>query len=130
MQAENRYVRDGFGSVRPYLYGRLELADFVRSVFGAVELGRYELGDKAFHIEARIGDSVVVLEVSDPPHPSGKPNSTYVYVEDVDETYQRALKVGATSVREPADQPYEERNAGVLDTFGNTWWIATYTGSH
>jgi PhnB protein len=29
----------------------------------------------------------------------------------------------------PADKPYQERGAGVKDSFGNTWWFATYTGA-
>ncbi len=40
----------------------------------------------------------------------------------------RALELGATSVDAPADKPYQERNAGVRDSFGNIWWISTYTG--
>ncbi|HUA36022.1 MAG TPA: VOC family protein [Candidatus Binataceae bacterium] len=125
MSTHNSFTRDGFGQVRPYLFGRLDLADFIRTVFGAQELSRHKLGDKAFHIEARIGDSVVVLEVADPPHAAGKPNSTYVYVPNVDAAYKRALGAGATTMRAPADQPYDERNCGVVDSFGNTWWIAT-----
>jgi PhnB protein len=41
----------------------------------------------------------------------------------------RALSAGATSVAAPENKPYQERAAGIKDSFGNTWWIATYTGS-
>ncbi len=54
------------------------------------------------------------------------PGSIYLYVKDTDATYQRALKAGATSVMEPADQFYGDRNAGVKDPIGNMWWIATH----
>jgi PhnB protein len=120
------YVRHGVGTVRPYLYGNLDLIEFVQQVFGAVELERAEFGPRSFHVEAAIGDSVVVLEVSDPPHASAAPASIYVYVPDVDAAYGRALEAGAEEIAPPQDKPYDERAAGVKDSFGNTWWIATY----
>jgi PhnB protein len=124
--ADASYVRHGVGTVRPYLYGNLELIEFVQQVFGAVELERSEFGPRSFHVEAAIGDSVVVLEVSDPPHASAAPASVYVYVPDVDAAYGRALEAGAEEIAPPEDKPYDERAAGVKDSFGNTWWIATY----
>ena len=120
------HVRQGFGTIRPYVHGPLVLWDLVRDAFGAIELERHEFGPKSFHIEAQIGDSVVVLEAGDPPHPDGRPTSIYLYVADVDSTYRRALQLGATSVTAPQDKPYKERQAGIRDSFGNTWWIATY----
>jgi PhnB protein len=122
-----KHIRHGVGSVRPYLYGRLDMLELVKRAFGAVELERLEAG-KGFHVEAKIGDSMVVMEVSDPPHPGGKTASIYVYIDDVDAAYQRALAAGATSVAAPEDKPYHERAAGVKDSFGNIWYIATYTG--
>jgi len=127
MRNPNKHVRHGVGSVRPYLYGRLDMLELVKRAFGAVELEHLPVG-KGFHVEAKIGDSMIVMEVSDPPHPSAKPASIYVYVDDVDAAYQRAVAAGATSIAAPEDKPYEERAAGVKDSFGNTWWIATYTG--
>ena len=124
--ADASYIRHGVGAVRPYLYGRLDLPDFVQQVFGAVELERHEFSATAFHVEAMIGDSVVVMEVSDPPHDAAAPASVYVYVHDVDAAYERALEAGAASVAPPADKPYQERSAAVKDSFGNTWWISTY----
>jgi len=127
MSTATKHIRHGVGSVRPYLYGPLDMLELVKRAFGAVELERLEAG-KGFHVEAKIGDSMIVMEVSDPPHPGGKPASVYVYIDDVDAAYQRALAAGATSVAAPEDKPYQERAAGVKDSFGNTWWIATYTG--
>ena len=127
--ASATYVRHGVGTVRPYLYGNLDLIEFVQQVFGAVELERSEFGPDSFHVEAAIGDSVVVLEVSDPPHASAAPASVYVYVPDVDAAYGRALEAGAEEIAPPEDKPYDERAAGVKDSFGNTWWIATYQAS-
>ena len=120
------YVRHGVGTVRPYLYGNVDLIEFVQQVFGAVELERFAFGPSCFHVEAAIGDSVVVLEVGDPPLAVAAPASVYVYVPDVDAAYGRALEAGAEEVSPPEDKPYNERTAGVKDSFGNTWWIATY----
>jgi PhnB protein len=123
-----KYVRHGFGAVRPYVHGHLSLWDLVKGAFGAVEIERHEFGPLSFHIEAQIGDSVIVLETGDPPAPDATAGSIYVYVQDVDSAYRRALELGAKSVDAPMDKPYQERNAGVRDSFGNIWWISTYTG--
>lgn len=53
------------------------------------------------------------------------PATVALYVEDADAWYQRALQTGATSVREPSDQFYGDRSAGVKDFAGNHWWIHT-----
>jgi PhnB protein len=50
----------------------------------------------------------------------------YLYVEDADAWYKRALLAGATSIGEPSDQPYGDRNAGVKDPFDNVWYVATH----
>jgi PhnB protein len=129
MSTENTHIRHGIGTVRPYLYGPLDLLDFVKQVFGAEEVERVPTGEKGFHVEVKIGDSVVVLEVGKPPATATQA-SIYVYVDDVDAAYQRAIQAGATSLGEPSDKPYQERNAGVKDTFGNIWYIATYQGTN
>ena len=49
----------------------------------------------------------------------------YLYVQNVDEIYKNALLAVATSMREPTDEFYGDRGAGVLDFAGNNWYIAT-----
>lgn len=122
------HIRHGVGAVRPYVYGHLNLIDLVKHAFGGEELERVESGKEGAHIEVRIGDSVVVLETGVSFPVETTPSSIYVYVEDVDAAYRRAIEAGATSLAEPEDKPYKERGAGVKDSFGNTWWIATYVG--
>ena len=56
----------------------------------------------------------------------GMPATVMTYVEDADATYRNALEAGATSLREPADQFYGDRSAGVVDPFGNHWWFNTH----
>lgn len=84
-----------------------------------------ERGGAIMHAEVRIGDSRVMM--GEPPcgiQPI--PACLHLYVEDTDAVYRRALAAGATSVREPADQFYGDRNAGVKDPSGNSWWITTH----
>lgn len=123
------HVRQGAGSVRPYLHGPMALLDFVAQVFGAVEIERHEFGPQSVHAELRIGDSIVVIEAGElPPEVSPWVNSVYVYVEDVDAAYDTALRLGATPISPPEDKPYAERQAGFRDRAGNTWWVARYQG--
>jgi uncharacterized glyoxalase superfamily protein PhnB len=55
------------------------------------------------------------------------PGCVHLYVVDTDALYHLALQAGATSLREPTDQFYGDRMAGVQDPLGNHWWIATHT---
>jgi uncharacterized glyoxalase superfamily protein PhnB len=54
------------------------------------------------------------------------PLNLHLYVPDADAVYRQALTAGASSVRDPVDEPYGDRVAGVRDPFGNVWWIATH----
>lgn len=127
MSKEPTHVRHGIGAVRPYLCGPVELVDFLKTTFGAVELERHEFGPESFHVEMQIGDSVVVVEAGElPPDIPPWKCTIYVYVEDVDAVYDRALSLGAKPLSDLQDKPYQERQAGFVDAAGNTWWIATY----
>src|SRR5262249_43399567 len=95
---ETRHIRNGMGSVRAYVHGRLDLIDFVTRTFDAQEL-ELNTVPNGFHIETRIGDSVIVLEAQ--PRETATRGSIYVYVQDVDEVYRRALAAGATSITAP-----------------------------
>ena len=48
----------------------------------------------------------------------------YVYVDDADDVYRRALEAGASSIEEPLKTPYGDRRAMVRDPFGNVFQIA------
>lgn len=121
-------VKPGFHTVTPYLIvnGAAPMIEFLRDVFGAEERLRVpDATGRVMHAELRIGNAV--LELSDgseefPPMPS----SFHVYLEDADAVYARAMAAGATSLEEPVDQPYGDREAGFADSFGNQWWVATH----
>ena len=66
----------------------------------------------------------------DPPYSAATVASIYVYVNDVDSTYERAIAAGASSLEKPLDRPFQERTASVKDTFGNVWHLATFSGAN
>lgn len=119
------FARHGVGTVRPYIFGHVDLATFIQQTFNATELERIPVGS-GFHVEAQIGDSVIMMELGGNALRVGTASAIYVFVPDVDAAYERAIQAGATSIVRPEDKPYQERAAGVKDSFGNTWWIATY----
>lgn len=121
------YKPDNYSTVSPYLIvdGASDSIDFLKYVFGAVELRRIPTSDgKLMHAEVRIGDTVVMLADSADGWPA-VPSHVYVYVPDVDATYKRALETGATSLQEPVKKEDEDKRGGVKDAGGTTWWIAT-----
>jgi PhnB protein len=125
---EGSPIPEGFHAITPYVItsGADAVMAFVKATFGATERVRVPAGDgKVMHAEMQIDDSVV--EFSDgsrewPPRPC----QLHVYVPDADAAYRRALGAGATSVYAPMDQPYGDRECGVLDAGGNYWFIATH----
>jgi PhnB protein len=124
------YKPDNYSTVSPYLIvdGASSTIDFLKSVFGAVELRRFPgAGGKLMHAEVRIDDTVVMIADGVEGWPP-VPSYVHVYVSDVDAAYRRALEAGATSVQEPVKKEDEDKRGGVKDTGGTTWWIATRQG--
>jgi PhnB protein len=121
--AAKTFKRPGFHTVTPYLITKpaVELADFVKQAFGAVESFRTS-GPGGVHCEVKIGDSVVMIVGG--PTLDPRPAAIHLYVSDVDEFYAGAVAAGATSLAAPSDQEYGERVAGVKDIGGNEWYIA------
>jgi len=129
-------IPDGYHSVQPYLYFKnaAEAIAFYTKVFGATERMRMPGKDgRIMHAEISIGDSCVMMadENADvgaysTEHFGGAPMSLMIYVEDCDAVYKQAIAAGAKSLREPADQFYGDRMAGVADPFGFYWYIGTH----
>jgi len=120
-------VPEGYHSVTPYLVveGAEKLIDFVKAAFGAQEGLRMLQPDGSIgHTELRIGDSFIMLSEARGPF-KAMPAMLYLYLEDVDAAYARALAAGATSIAEPKDQFYGDRGGGVQDMCGNLWWVGT-----
>ena len=128
MASQVKPIPDGFHTVTPYLVvpGVARLIDFLKQAFDATEVFRHTLPDGTVsHAELRIGDSRIMMGDSQGEH-KPMPAMMYLYLHDVDTAYRRAIQAGATSLQEPANQFYGDRNCGVEDPSGNQWWIATH----
>jgi PhnB protein len=118
------FKREGFHTVNPYIVAKpaVELVDFLKEAFGAVEAFRATGSAGGLHCELTIGDSK--LFIGGGPGFDARPAAFHYYVSDVDHVYSRAVAAGATSLAAPSDQEYGERIAAVKDIGGNEWYIA------
>lgn len=119
-------VPEGFNTVTPYL--RVPDADalvtFMGRAFGAREVFRARGAHGGMHVEVRVGDSMVMIGGHG--DSEAQTAAIFLYMNGVDDVYDRAMEAGATSIEEPADRPADgDRRAGVADSFGNAWFIAT-----
>ncbi|MEO0400180.1 MAG: VOC family protein [Pseudomonadota bacterium] len=104
-----------------------EVIAFAKAVFGA-SLKRKPLRrqDGTFwNAELTIGDSMIMIAEAEANGPS-LAGFVYVYTEDADAIYQKALDAGAQPMVPLEDQFYGDRAGGVQDPQGNIWWIATH----
>lgn len=117
----------GYHTITPYLAvrGVSKLIEFVTNAFGAREHQSITLPDGTIkHAEYKIGDSIVMMgDVGEAREPSS--SCLYMYVEDVDAVYAKAVEAGAETIMPPQDVFYGDRNCGVTDPLGNMWWIST-----
>ncbi len=128
--AEDR-IPFGLHTITPYLVVESvsTLIQFLQQVFDAESRGdpQYREDGSVKHAEVKIGDSVVMMgEPMDEIGPM--PAMMYLYVNDCDATYEKALAAGATSVLELDNYPHGDRYGGVKDPVGNIWWIVTHIG--
>ncbi len=115
-----KLLPEGWHSITPRLIvdDPARLVDFLRVAFDATGEFRADMPSVL-----RIGDSNVMVSGTDLRDPMRA--LLYLYVDDVDGTYRRALQAGAESIEEPAEMPYGDRRAMVRDPSGTEWQIAT-----
>jgi len=121
-------IPENFPRVSPYLIVKdcAETIEFLKYVFDAKEREKMALPDGTInHAEVTIGNSVIMMGKA-AEHHAAQTTMLYIYVEDTDVAYKLALEKGAVSVMEPADQFYGDRNAGVKDKDGISWWMASH----
>jgi len=121
-------IPDGFHAVTPYLIikGVPKLIEFLEQAFdAATEMTTRRPDGSIAHATLRIGGSPIMMGEAAEEWPA-MPASIYLYVPDADKAFRRALLAGATTVMEPSDQFYGDRNGGVRDFAGNMWWISTH----
>jgi PhnB protein len=129
-------IPDEYPRVMPYLFidGAKAAIDFYTSVLGATERMTMPGPEgKVGHAELAIGDSVIMLAdefpdmgVRGPKAVGGSPVAIHVYVEDVDATFDRAIRAGAKPLRPVEDKFYGDRGGEFEDPFGHRWSIASH----
>ena len=128
-------IPKGYHTITPSLTCRdaAKAIDFYKKAFGAQELMRMPSPDgKIGHAEIKIGDSVVFISDEFPgrtaaPSLTATPSSSlFLYVEDVDAVYNRAVSAGAKSTMPLQDMFWGDRFGNVVDPFGHQWGLATH----
>lgn len=124
----NAKVPNGHQTIMPYLMldGASKFKDFTTAVLGGTISSTHYQEDnpeQIKHSEVTIGHSTIMFCDSRAEWPA-QPANLFIYVDNADDTYQKALDAGASSVMPPADQDYG-RSCGVTDPCGNTWWITS-----
>jgi PhnB protein len=126
-------VPDGYHTITPQLTldNAAQTIDWYKKALGAEEVSRSVGPDgKIMHAELKIGDSRfmmndVMIGSKGPKAFGGSPASLWLFVENCDALYNRAVAAGATVQMEMADQFWGDRGGAVADPAGYTWWIAT-----
>jgi uncharacterized glyoxalase superfamily protein PhnB len=119
-------IPENYNTVMPYLILKdaAGFLNFTKNLFNAKELQKVTDDNGGIrHAEIRIGGSTIMIGGSGgewKPQPAG----LYINVEDANESYKKAIELGAESVLEPSDQSYG-RSGGIIDPFGNTWWLTS-----
>lgn len=135
-RAAKKPIPEGFHSVTPHLVFRdtAKAIDFYKRALGAQELNRMEGPDgKIGHAELKIGDSVIFLadefpqaDCKAPQTLGGTTCSLFLYVEDVDTSFQKAVAAGAKTSMPVADMFWGDRYGVLTDPFGHSWGLATH----
>lgn len=134
--AKVKSVPEGFHTVTPYLVvdDGARAIDFYQQAFGAKEIMRMPGPDgKVSHAEIRIGDSIIMLGpaqadtgVRSPQSVGSSTVSIFLYLDDVDSTFKKALSAGAKEAQALADQLWGDRYGRLTDPFGHSWSLATH----
>ena len=134
---EVKKIPDGYHSITPMLIVKdgLKAIEYYKKVFGAMDKGTMMMPDNksVAHAELMIGDSKIMLSDEFPEMKSlspttigGTPLSLYLYVEDVDKTFNLAVAEGGKSLFPVQDRFYGDRHGSIQDPFGHIWSIATH----
>jgi PhnB protein len=127
-------IPEGYNSITPYLAikGAVQAIAFYKEVFGAKERICMDANGKVAHAELQIGDSMIMLADEFPemeffaPKDGRPPVSIHLYVENVDTTFEKAVKAGAKVIQPLANQFYGDRSGMIEDPYGHVWNISSH----
>ncbi|HEV2470942.1 MAG TPA: VOC family protein [Candidatus Sulfotelmatobacter sp.] len=131
-------VPEGYHTLTPYMTVRnaTRAIEFYKQAFGATERGvMKDPSGRVMHAELQIGDSIIMLADEFPDFgavgPDTKGGGTsmglHIYVNNVDQAFDRAVKAGAKVEMPVMDQFWGDRYGKLKDPFGHKWSIATHT---
>jgi PhnB protein len=136
MPAQVQPIPKGYHTVTPYLVldNAAGAIEYYRKAFGAQEVMRMAgPPGKIAHAELRIGDSMIMVSDEMPGSSTKSPRSVggstaavFLYVEDVDKTFNQAVAAGAKAEMPPADMFWGDRFGKLVDPFGHSWALATH----
>ncbi len=124
-------IPDGYHTITAQLSieGAAKAIEFYEKAFGAEVVDRAidPSGQKVWHASLRIGDSMLMVnDVFADMGATASQSSMWLYVKDVDASFQRAVDAGAKPSMPPADMFWGDRMGQVADPFGQKWTIATH----
>jgi PhnB protein len=125
---KSNYVPEGFHTVTPYLLvdGAEKFIDFAKEAFDAKLKFMSKTDDgKVMHATIQIGDSMLMVSDSMEGMPA-LATMQFLYVEDADSVFEKALAAKGRSIRDLRDEFYGDRAGAIKDQWNNTWWIATH----
>lgn len=136
MPGQVKPIPEGYHTATPYLTvnDAAKAIDFYKRAFDATEIHRMQGPQgKIGHAELRVGDSVIMLadempgsETRSPQALGGTASAVFLYVKDVDATYQKAVSAGAKANMQPQDMFWGDRFGKLTDPFGHSWALATH----
>jgi PhnB protein len=130
MMQKNPNIPDNHQTVMVYLilHDAVKFIRFTQNVFGATLTQKHMRDERTImHGEITIGDCTLMFADATElflPRVAGM----FVYVDDADISYTRAIEEGGIAITPMADQPYG-RSGGISDPFGNIWWITSVNKS-
>jgi PhnB protein len=130
-----RAIPEGYHSITPSITckGAAEAIDFYKEVFHAKEISRMTMpGNMIGHADLMIGDSHLMLSdefpgmTSAPAANSPASFNLFVYSENVDEVFDRAVKAGCKVEMPLSNQFWGDRYGKLRDPFGHQWGLAQH----
>jgi PhnB protein len=120
-------VPDHYATVTPWIISSssAKLIEFLKVAFDAEEIPHSRITNEEgviIHVVVKIGDALIMLFDSREGWPP-TPSFLNLYVQDVEDVYQKSIMLGAKSVTDITALWFGEKVCRILDPLGNLWWI-------
>lgn len=134
MAGKTQAIPKGYHTVTPSLMVQdaAKAIEWYKKAFGAQELSRFAGPDgKLMHAEIKIGDSIIMLGDEMPGHSGprklgGTPVAFFIYSDDVDAAWKKAIDAGGKQIAPLEDQFWGDRCGCLEDPGGHRWWLAQH----